>query len=218
VRSRLTVLAFALALLAPVELGAQRHAHLEVQLSGAVAGRAVGPLVRGVNILSDGDMREMLRGGFPARMRFKVELWSIGGWANQFQGATEWDVVVAYDHLDKSYVAARFVRDRRIPLGRFAEFRDVEAAIAIPFRAPITPSPRAEGQFYYNVVLDVESLSCADLDEVERWLRGELKPAVQGQRNPGTAVTRGVRTLMARLLGGQRRHYELQSATFRVGG
>jgi hypothetical protein len=201
---------------APAALAAQRHPHLEVQLAPPGA-RSEGPLVRGVNIVADGEMREMLRSGFPARLRFRVELWSVGGWANQFEGTTAWDVVLAYDHLDKSYVAARFVQERRTPLGRFAAFAGAEAAIALPFRAPIAPPPRASGEYYYNVVLDVESLSFSDLDEVERWLRGELRPAVRGERNPGTALTRGVRTLMARLLGGQRRHYELQSATFRVG-
>jgi hypothetical protein len=69
---------------------------------------------------------------------------------------------------------------------------------------------------YYNVELDVEMLSVSDLDEVERWLRGELRPAVRGQRNPGTAVTRGVRTVVAKLLGAEKRHYEERSARFDV--
>jgi hypothetical protein len=56
----------------------------------------------------------------------------------------------------------------------------------------------------------------SDLDEVERWLRGELRPAVRGQRNPGTAVTRGVRTVVAKLLGAEKRHYEERSGKFDV--
>jgi hypothetical protein len=51
---------------------------------------------------------------------------------------------------------------------------------------------------------------------VERWLRGELRPAVRGEKNPGTALTRGVRTLVVRLLGGEKRHYEARSGTFRL--
>jgi hypothetical protein len=69
---------------------------------------------------------------------------------------------------------------------------------------------------YYNVALDVEMLSVSDLDEVERWLRGELRPAVRGERNPGTAVTRGVRTVVAKLLGAEKRHYEERSSRFEV--
>jgi len=41
---------------------------------------------------------------------------------------------------------------------------------------------------------------------VERWLRGEVRPALRGDRNPGTALTRTVRSFFVRLLGGQRRH------------
>ena len=67
----------------------------------------------------------------------------------------------------------------------------------------------------YNVVLDVETLSLTELDEVEQWLRGELKPAVRGKKNPGTAVSRGVRTLMIRLLGGEKRRYEARSGAFK---
>ena len=58
-------------------------------------------------------------------------------------------------------------------------------------------------------------LSVNDLDEVERWLRGELRPAVRGERNPGTAITRGLRSLVVGILGGENRHYEARSRTFR---
>ena len=61
-----------------------------------------------------------------------------------------------------------------------------------------------------------EMLSLNDLDEVERWLRGELSPAVRGQRNPGGVLGRGLRTLFVRLLGAERRHYEVRSKTFRA--
>ena len=76
--------------------------------------------------------------------------------------------------------------------------------------------PARRGRYYYSVGLDVETLSMSDLDEVERWLRGELRPAVRGQRNPGTALTRGLRTLFVRLLGGEKRRYDVQSRTFNV--
>jgi hypothetical protein len=68
---------------------------------------------------------------------------------------------------------------------------------------------------YYNVVVDVETLALSDLDEVERWLRGELRPAVRGRRSAGTALGRGAKVLAERLLGGQTRHFEVRSETFR---
>jgi hypothetical protein len=82
------------------------------------------------------------------------------------------------------------------------------------FSAPISPAKRGQ-RSYYNLVLEIETLSLTELDEVEQWLRGEVKPAVRGKKNPGTAVSRGVRTLMVRLLGGERRRYEARSGTFR---
>ena len=83
-----------------------------------------------------------------------------------------------------------------------------------PFPAPIS-APRKGRRSYYTLSLEIESLSLTEVDEVERWLRGELKPAVRGKKNPGTAVGRGVRTVMVRLLGGEKRHYETRTSPFR---
>jgi hypothetical protein len=66
------------------------------------------------------------------------------------------------------------------------------------------------------VSLDVQTLSVTDLDEVSRWLRGEVRPAFRGDRNPGTAFTRGLRSLTTRLLGGEQRGYTARTDTFRT--
>ena len=55
------------------------------------------------------------------------------------------------------------------------------------------------------------TLDNTDLAEMQRWLRGEAQPAVRGKRNPGTALTNGLRTLTTRLLGGEARHYDARS-------
>ena len=200
-----------LALAAP--LAAQRAA-VEIRLPPRAALTAEGPLVRAVQMLRERELRDLLANGFPVRLHYRVELWTVGGWVNDLRSTTEWDVVVRYDQLDRTYEVARIVGDVVTRLGAFEQFADAERAVERPFRAPIQPPQRGK-RSYYNVVIDVETLSLSDLDEVERWLRGELKPAVRGQRNPGTAVTRGVKTLMVRLLGGESRHYEVRSTTFR---
>jgi hypothetical protein len=69
---------------------------------------------------------------------------------------------------------------------------------------------------YYIGVLDVETMSLTDLDEVERWLRGQLQPAVRGNGNPGTALGRGIRRIFVRLLGAERRNLQARSRTFIV--
>jgi hypothetical protein len=62
----------------------------------------------------------------------------------------------------------------------------------------------------------VESLSVSDLDELQRWLRGELQPAVRGRRSPFSALREGFGTLLSRVLGGETRHFESRSGTFRA--
>jgi hypothetical protein len=193
---------------------AAQRAAVEIRLPPRTALTAEGPLVRAVQMLRERELRDLLRNGFPVRVHYRVELWTVGGWVNDLRASTEWDVVVRYDQLDRTYEVARLVGDAVTRLGEFEQFADAEQAVERPFRAPIRP-PRPGQRSYYNVVIDVETLSLSDLDEVERWLRGELRPAVRGQRNPGTAVTRGVKTLMVRLLGGESRHYEARSTTFR---
>ena len=198
----------ALALAAPA-LEAQRGARLEVALPAA----ADAPLVRAVNVI-DSRMRDLLRNGFPARLSFRVELWSRDGWFNELQRSVDWDMIVQFDALNRTFRVAR-ITDQPEPLGTFTDFAGVDDILAVAFRVPIGP-PARRGSYYYMATLDVEALSVTDLDEVERWLRGELRPAVRGRRNPGTALTRGVRTLFLRLLGGEQRRFEARTRTFRV--
>jgi hypothetical protein len=58
-------------------------------------------------------------------------------------------------------------------------------------------------------------LSVSDLDEVERWLKGDLGPAVHGEKSPGSALGQGAKTLITKLLGGQDKHYVARSKVFR---
>ena len=159
-------------------------------------------------------MLDLLRNGFPAHLHYKLERWSTGGFFDDVTAVAEWDAVVRYDALGKVFQVYRVAATKTTYLGSFADINLAEAAIDAPFPAPIRP-PKPGKKSYYNLVLEIETLSLTELDEVERWLRGELKPAVRGKKNPGTAVGRGVRTVMVRLLGGEKRRYETRSGTFR---
>jgi len=172
------------------------------------------PLIRSAALITDGATQDLLRNGFPAHLHYKLERWSTGGFFDDVTAIAEWDAVVRYDALAKVFQVYRVVGGRTTSLGSFSDIAAAEAVIDTPFPAPISP-PKKGKKAYYNLVLDVESLSLTELDEVERWLRGELKPAVRGKKNPGTAVGRGVRTVMVRLLGGEKRRYEARSGTFR---
>ena len=193
---------------------AQGSPRLDLALPAQEALLREGPTLRGTDLLADPQLRDLVRNGFPARFTFRVELWSTGGFFNDLTASTVWDVIVRYDPLDKVYQVVRIAGDRAVTLGTFAAVADAGVAVGRAVRVPLNAPNR--GRFYYNAVLDVEVLSLSDLDELERWLRGELRPAVSGRRNPGTALTRGVRTLVVRLLGGTRRHFETRTGTFRT--
>jgi hypothetical protein len=172
------------------------------------------PSVGSGGLLADAAMRDLLANGFPARLHYRLERWASGRWFDDLKAAFEWDVILKYDVLGKKYQVVRVVNNKPQSLGEFQAVEDAEKAVEAPYKAGIS-LPRKGQRSYYNLLLDVETLSLSDLDEVNRWLRGELKPAVSGKKNPGTAVGRGVRTIIVRLLGGEKRHYEARTGAFR---
>lgn len=172
------------------------------------------PGVRSQALVTDETTTDLLRNGFPARLHYRIERWSTGGWFDDIAAEAEWDVVVRYDALGKQFQVYRVVARKTVLLGSYATIQDADAAVGASFPAPISP-PRRGRRSYYTLTLDIETLSLTELDEVEQWLRGEVKPAVRGKKNPGTAVGRGMRTVMVRLIGGEKRRYETRTGTFR---
>ncbi|MHB1223857.1 MAG: hypothetical protein ACYC2G_07410 [Gemmatimonadaceae bacterium] len=197
----------------PAALLAQREPRLVVQPSAQPARQ--GPRVQAVGALDNGRLRDLLRNGFPTRLHFRVELWSTGGLLNDLEGSAEWDVVVRLDALDNSYHVARIVGERITLLGRYGDIAQAQMAVERPFTPPIA-IPRRGRRYYYHARVAIETLSLSDLDEVDRWLRGELGPAVRGDRNPGTALGRGLSRLLIRVVGGERRQLEARTGTFFV--
>jgi hypothetical protein len=198
---------------APSVARAQDRAGLELRLPDPASRAVEGPIVRITGVLAHHDLRDMLEHGFPVRVHYRTELWSVDGVFDDLRDSREWDVVMRYDPLRKSYGVARLVGNQITPLGEFPTHAAAATAAERPYRVPLV-APRGR-RSYYSAVVDVETLSLGDLDEVERWLRGELRPAVRGQRNPGTALGRGLRTLATRLLGSESRHFEGRTVTFR---
>jgi hypothetical protein len=192
---------------------AQSRPSLTITAPAADQVMQTGPVVVAANMLSGRKLQELLASGFPARLHFTVELWSVGGWVNDLERFTEWDVVVRWLAVERVYEVIQIVGARPFSLGRFALLSDAASAVARPTRAQIVASAAAK-RMYYQATLSVETLSLSDLDEVERWLRGELQPAVRGERNPGTVLGRGLKTLASRLLGGERREYVARTGVF----
>jgi hypothetical protein len=171
--------------------------------------------VRASGLLGDAELQELLRNGFPAAMTFRLELWREGGMFDEIEGAVQWNTLVRYDPYTGQYLVvrrqgARFEED----FGGFPTLAAAEAAVLDkPYAVRLSPT-RLNARYYYNVVVDIQSLSVSDLDELQRWLRGELQPAVRGKRSPLSALREGFGTLLSRVLGGETRHYESRSGTF----
>ena len=211
----LPLLAAALLCAAVRGASAQGHPALSITAPAPEELTRAGPVVVASHMLSGRKLQELLANGFPVRLHFSVELWSVGTWSNEVQRIVEWDVVVRWLQVERTYDVTQIVNDRPFSLGRFPLLSDAEAAVGRPTRASITAVPSAR-RLYYQASLSVETLSVTDIDEVERWLHGELEPAVRGHRNPGSALSRGIRTLFSRLAGGERREYAERTPIFRV--
>jgi hypothetical protein len=187
---------------------AQTRPEIDIRMAATAFPPAVS--VRGV--LTEREFDELLRSGFPARLHVRAEVWSVGRWFDEVRGRAEWDVIVQYNVIDRTYDVARLEGARVTPLGSYLRFADARAASELPHQ-PVLPSPRRGQKAYVLVQAELQTLDVSDLDEIERWLRGEATPAVRGKRSPASALTRGVRTLASRLLGGEVRRLEARSPT-----
>ncbi|WP_434479916.1 hypothetical protein [Gemmatimonas sp.] len=166
------------------------------------------------NVLEERQFDELLRNGFPARLHIRAEIWTVGRYFDDVRGRAEWDVIVQYNVVEKSYEVARVVGDRVMSLGSYLRFADARAASELAY-LPALPTPKRGQKGYVLVQAELQTLEVTDLDEVERWLRGEARPAVKGKRSPASALTRGVRTLASRILGGEVRQLEARSPTMK---
>ena len=202
---RILLSACALLVLSGVPLSAQRRPQLDVSVpSAATSGIS---MVTASGLFGEPDMRDLVRSGFPARLRFRLELWRVGGLLNDLEGQHEWDLIVQYDPSAQRYRVVRRQGGRVDDLGSFATLSTAQSMLERPLRVTLLPR-RPGARYYYNLALDIEALSVSDMDQLERWLRG-----VRGG-TAASAVGTGVRTLMLRMLGGEKRHYEKRSSTF----
>ncbi len=208
VRTLLRMLVAILLLLPGASGAASAQSRPEIEIR--VAPTSYPPLVAIKGVLTEKPFDELLRSGFPARLHVRAELWTIGRWFDDVLGRVEWDIVVRYDAIDRTYEVARFVEGRLTPLGSYVRFSDARAASELPYLPALTAPPRGR-KSYVAVQAELQTLDVSDLDELERWLRGEASPAVRGKKNPSTALTRGVRSLASRLLGGEVRRLEAKS-------
>jgi hypothetical protein len=198
-------LPLALALLASPGVGVLQAQTARFSVEAGQDGRAVVDTNR---LLDDSGLQGALESGLPLRFRLRVELWRKALF-DQLAAVQEINVALVYDPLAREYL----LNDGDAE-DRYASVSAALVAMQRKFRTEVRPT--RSGRYYYLATLKVETLSLSDLDELRRWLRGEVQPAVEGRASPGRAVESGLGRLLVRVIGLPSRSYEDRSGTFIV--
>ncbi len=157
-----------------------------------------GPVARvqAHGLLDDGRFIDLLRSGFPLRLHFRLELWhDRSGWFDRLVKGVEWDAVARHDPLADEYVLIAYGGTVK----RFATAAELDSAVDVPYR--VTFEARESGRLYFVAHLDVTTLNDTDLEELTRWLKGDVTPAVSGQENLGQALAHGAQRALVRIAG-----------------
>jgi uncharacterized protein DUF4390 len=173
------------------------------------------PVVRSEHLL-EGDSRWLaaLRSGLPVRLHYRVEVWrSRDGWFDVFARQAEWDVLVRHEPLLDQYTLLTFFGAARQER-RYATLDALGAALAFAYQVNVRPAE--EGRYYYAASLQVSTLSDSDLDELQRFLTGDLGSEPRGGENLGDALGRGATRFLLRLAGLPSLRLEAKSDRFEV--
>ena len=157
-----------------------------------------GPVARvqATGLLDDGKFVELMRSGFPLRLHFRLELWKErSGWFDRYVTGLEWDAVARHDPLAEEFILIRTGGG----VTRYSTTEDLAQALAVPYRIPL--ETRGDGRFYLVGRLDVTTLNDTDLEELTRWLKGDVTPAVSGRENFGQALAHGAQRALVRIAG-----------------
>jgi len=172
------------------------------------------PRVRSTGLLSDGKFVGLMRSGFPLRLHYRLELWKVrSSWFDQFVREVAWDAVARNDPLADDFVLIR----QGGAISRYATPEELAAALDIPYVVTLRPAGSG-GRYYFIARLEVTTLNDTDLQELSRWLSGDVGPAVSGGENFGDALARGAQRVLVRLAGLPRQQLEARSTTIRIDG
>jgi hypothetical protein len=179
---------------------------LTVTLQGAV------PRVQSSALLADGRFLALMRSGFPLRLHYRLELWKVrASWFDQFVREVPWDAVARHDPLADDFVLIRTGGS----VTRYATPEELARALEIAYTIPLHPPTGSGGRFYFLCRLEVTTLNDTDLEELARWLKGDVGPAVSGEGNFGEALARGAQRVLVRIAGLPRQRLEARSPSFR---
>jgi hypothetical protein len=198
----------------PAQNGGDMRLHL-VLAADSTANGSRAPIVRSENLLG-GNSRWLaaLRSGLPVRLHYRVEVWrSRGAWFDTFERQAEWDMLVRHEPLLDQYTLLTFVGAARQER-RYATLDALGAALAFAYQVNVRPVEA--GRYYYAATLQVTTLSDSDLDELERFLAGDLSESEEREENLGAALGRGATRFLLRLAGLPSLRLEARSQPFAV--
>ena len=164
-------------------------------------------------LLEDAGLLEAVHSGLPLRIRIRTQLWREELF-DDLKGRHEWRASVLFDPLTRRYRVQTGTEE-----GVIHEVNTLEEArqiLQLTLDLPIYP--REDGRFYYEADVEMETLSLSDFEELQRWLQGELAPAVVGEEEVEGALARGFRRVLVRMLGLPARKFQIRSETFEVAG
>lgn len=165
------------------------------------------------SLLEDPAILGAIHSGLPLRIRIFTQLWR-DDFFDDVRGSHEWRGTVLFDPFTRRYQVLIEAEEGVIrEVNTLEEAREIlQLNLEIPLR------PREAGRYYYEADVDMETLSLSDFEELQRWLQGELRPAVVGEEDVGGAVARGFRRVLVRMLGLPARKFQVRSPTFQLGG
>jgi hypothetical protein len=170
-------------------------------------------MVRVGDLLSDEGVASALHSGLPVRIRVVAELWKDRLFDSE-EARAEWRATVVYEPLERTYrVQTSSSEDEERIVATLAE-----AGRVLSRRVMIGLRPREPGRYYYIAHLEAETLSLSDLEELARWLRGDLAPAVAGEERMEGALGRGVNRLLVRVLGMPAKRVRVKTPAFDATG
>jgi hypothetical protein len=172
------------------------------------------PEARVSGLLEDDRWTSALLSGFPLRLHYRLELWrSRSSWFDATVRSIDWDVVVRREPLLDQYTVTTVLLGRTRQQ-RYPDLATLGRALGVAYRIAVRATDK--GNYYYVATLSVSTLSDADLDEMDRVMRGETGAATDDNGNLGGAVSRSARRMLLRVAGLPIMRVEGKSENFEV--
>ncbi len=163
------------------------------------------------DLLDDPRLLEAVHSGLPLRIQVLIQLWRDGFFDDE-EGQHEWRASLIFDPLTRRYqVQAGGNPGPALEVNTLEEARRIlQQTLFVPLR------PSRPGRFYYIANVEMETLSLSDLEELQRWLQGELGPVVAGEEDVQGALARGFRRILVRMLNLPARRFQVRSPPFEI--